>query len=104
MKDSIIVNPKYQQYDVVDGNPNTERHHVFEGIKWRGLADEDGLWLPLTPTHHRDTKCGAHSCKFVKSLLHIIGQLAYEKHEVANGLTEDEARAKFMRRYGQSFL
>ena len=104
MKDSIIVDKRYEDYDIIDGNPCVERHHVFEGQKWRRLADEDGAWVPLTPSHHRDGKCSAHSCKYVKTLLHIIGQLAYEKHLVAQGMTEDEAREAFLRRYGAKFL
>ena len=103
MRDSIIVNMKYAQYDIIDGNPNTERHHVFGGPN-RSLADDDGLWVPLTGKHHKDGDISAHKCKEFQTLLHIIGQLAYEKHLVANGISEDSAREMFRKRYGKSYL
>lgn len=104
MNDSIIVDMRYADYDIIDGTPNAERHHVFEGHRWRHLADIDGLWIPLSRKNHQDARCSAHGCKLVKTLLHIIGQLAYEKHLVAQGMTEEEARMAFLKRYGEKFL
>lgn len=104
MKDSIIIDMEYADYDIIDGTPNPERHHIFEGVRWRHLADCDGLWIPLSHKNHQDSKCSAHGCKYVKTLLHIIGQLAYEKHLVAEGMTEEEARQAFLKRYGEKFL
>jgi len=103
MKDSIIVNMEYAQYDIIDGNPSTERHHIFGGPN-RKLSDEDGLWVPLTKSHHTEDKISAHKCKEFQTLLHIIGQLAYEKHQVADGKSEKQARECFRKRYGRSFL
>ena len=103
MKDSIIVNMEYAQYDIIDGNPNTERHHVFGGPN-RKLADEDGLWIPLTKSHHTEDAISAHKCKEFQTLLHIIGQLAYEKKLVVDGKSEKQARECFRKRYRRSFL
>ena len=52
MKDSIIIDMKYADYDMISGEPNVERHHVFGGPN-RSKADEDGLWVPLTYAHHQ---------------------------------------------------
>lgn len=102
MKDSIIIDMKYAGYDMISGEPNVERHHVFGGPN-RSKADEDGLWVPLTYAHHQGNM-SVHNNKEMKVLMHIIGQLAYELNEVSAGLTKEQAREKFRRRYGKSFL
>ena len=58
MKDSIIINMAYAQYDLIDGTPNVERHHCLMGPD-REKADEDGLWVPLTKEHHTAGKVSA---------------------------------------------
>lgn len=45
-----------------------------------------------------------HMNKEMKVLMHIIGQLAWEKHCVAAGETEENARELFRKRYGRSYL
>ena len=102
MKDSIVVNMKYADYDMIDGRPNVQRHHIFGGPN-RELSDEDGLWVPLTMEHH-EGKNGVHMNKEMGTLMHIIGQLAYEKSCVAKGETEENARELFRQRYGRSYL
>lgn len=102
MKDSIIVDMKYAVFDLVDGTPCVERHHVFGGSN-RSKSDEDGLWVPLTKAHHTG-KMSVHMNHEMNVMCHIIGQLAYEKHIVAEGYTEEEAREKFRDRYGKSYL
>lgn len=52
MKDSIVVDMRYAEYDMIDGTPNVHRHHIFEGTANRRLSDEDGLWVPLSYEHH----------------------------------------------------
>lgn len=103
MRDSIVINMEYAQYDIIDGTPLIERHHIFEGVANRHISDDDGLWVPLSHEHHQG-KMSVHHNKEMKVLMHIIGQLAYEKHEVANGMTEYEAREAFRKRYGRSYL
>ena len=102
MRDSIVVDMKYSDYDMIDGTPNVQRHHIFGGAN-RGLSDQDGLWVPLTQEHH-EGKNGVHMNKEMMVLMHIIGQLAFEKHCVANGETEQNARELFRKRYGRSYL
>lgn len=111
MKDSIIVNMRYANYDLIDGRPDVHRHHVFMGAKQRDLADEDGLWIPLSEQHHEyglrpDTgvRCDVHHCKIFRQLTQIIGQLAWELEYVADDQKKKEAREAFRKRYGQSML
>lgn len=104
MRDSIIINMKYAEYDLIDGKPGVHRHHCLMGQD-REKADEDGLWVPLSPDHHENGKISAHHCKEMKVLLQIIAQLAYEKHQIATtGCSEEEARELFRKRYFKSYL
>lgn len=57
MKDSIVINMKYADYDMLDGTP-----------------DEDGLWVPLTPEHH-EGKMSVHMNKEMKVLMKSIALL-----------------------------
>lgn len=102
MKDSIVIDMRYADYDLIDGTPNVQRHHIFGGAN-RDLSDQDGLWVPLTQEHH-EGKNSVHMNKEMKVLMHIIGQLAWEKHCVAAGETEESARELFRKRYGRSYL
>lgn len=104
MKDSIIVQKEYDGYDIINGSPTTERHHCIFGKPGRKKADEDGLWVPLTPEHHREGKVSAHNCIEMQRLLQIIAQLSYELNEVSNGLTVEEARKKFFDRYKKFYI
>ena len=87
MKDSIVIDMKYADYDMIDGSYGVERHHLMGGAN-RSHADEDGLWVPLSPDHH------------------IIAQLAYELEMVSTGQAKDknEAKEMFRRRYGKTFV
>lgn len=102
MKDSIVIDMKYADYDMIDFTPNVERHHIFGGAN-RNKSTEDGLWMPLTKEHHTG-KMSVHMNKEMKVMSQIIGQLAYEKHLVAGGISEKAAREKFRSRYGKSYL
>ena len=78
MRDSIIIDMKYADYDLIDGTPNVERHHCLLGQD-RQKADEDGLWVPLTPDHHRTGKVSAHNCKEIQRLLQMLAQVSWER-------------------------
>ena len=104
MRDSIIIDMSFADYDIISGKPGVERHHCLFGNANREKADIDGLWVPLTPEHHREGKISAHKCIEMQRLLQIIAQLAYELNEVSNGLTVEEARKKFFDRYGKFYI
>lgn len=104
MKDSIVVDMRYVGYDIIDGSPSVERHHIF-GATNRSKSDSDGLWVPLSHEHHQGNM-GVHRNKEMMALMHIIGQLAYELELVSTGQaeTKEEAREAFRKRYGKSYL
>lgn len=105
MKDSIVIDMQYADYDLIDGTPNVHRHHIFEGVANRPLSDADGLWVPLSQEHH-EGKLSVHNNKEMGTLMHIIGQLAYEKKYYKDlcGIKDDPAREQFRNRYMRSYL
>lgn len=103
MRDSIIINMKYADYDLIDGTPNVERHHCLMGPD-RSKADEDGLWVPLTREHHTAGKTSAHHCKEMRVLLQMLAQVSYERDRCAEGMSKEDARETFRKRYGKSYL
>lgn len=112
MKHSIVT--KYEDYSVFSGTPTTTHHHLVFGRGLRPLADEDGLWIPVTDAEHNMTSNGTkfqiHDNPAAEALSKIAGQLAWEKRYIAEkrGLPfepiEDEAREAFRKRYGKSYL
>lgn len=104
MKDSIVIDMNFADYDIISGEPNVERHHIFGGPN-RKKSDDDGLWVPLTYAHHQG-KMSVHGNYEMKVLMHIIGQLAYELEMLSTGKakSKDEAKEMFRRRYGKSYL
>ena len=30
MRDSIVIDMQFADYDIIDGTPNVHRHHIFE--------------------------------------------------------------------------
>lgn len=62
MKDSIVIDMKYADYDMIDGSYGVERHHLMGGAN-RSHADEDGLWVPLSPDHHNSSRMSVHHNK-----------------------------------------
>lgn len=92
----------FNEYCIICNKP-AELHHIFKGVKHRTLCTEDELLIPLCPDHHRGN-LSVHNTKEMNVLCQIIGQLAYEKSKVAEGMLEAEARVDFTERYGKSYL
>lgn len=85
------------------------RHHLIFGSGLRQLAEEDGLWIPLTHSEHNMSRDGRlyhiHENATAEKLSKIAGQLAWEKHAISTfGYSEEEAREAFRNRYGISYL
>lgn len=80
----------------------TEVHHIFGGTANRRLSEEDGLWVYLCPSCHNRPPDGVHFNKKNMEWLHRTGQTAYELNR--SDLTAEEAREKFMERYGKNYL
>jgi len=90
---------EYADYCILCNRPRTAIHHCVFGVGRRNLADEDGLTMPLCDSCHK----AIHQGK-MQTLSKIIGQLLYERNKCAEGMTVEEARESFRRRYFESYL
>lgn len=90
---------KYDKNCVICGCPTTDFHHTIFGAL-RHIADKHNLVIPMCRICHTELHGNTVACE----LSRIVGQLAYEKHKVAEGLTEDEAREAFLHEFGRSYL
>lgn len=112
---------EYEQYSVFSGTPTTTRHHCVFGRGLRNLAEQDGIWIPVTDSEHNMSSKGTinqiHGNPAAEKLSKIAGQLAWERAWIISQAalpfeSEDEAydrlsrecREAFRKRYGQSFL
>lgn len=119
-KKSKSVVTKYETFSAFSGIPTTTRHHLLFGRGIRPLAEDDGIWIPLTDSEHdmssKGVKHQVHDNPAAEHLSKMAGQLAWERKYLADKLAEDntghqsaddwmdEAREAFRSRYGESFL
>ena len=107
---SIIVDDKYMGYCMICGKPTNVTHHCIEGTANRKMSDVCGLLVPLCPEHHNATDHSVHFNDEMRTMCHIIAQLAYEKHFIAEKSQipfwniEQEARESFRNIFGKSYL
>jgi len=78
--------------------------HIFGGTANRRLSEEDGLVVNLCPDCHNRPPNGVHFNKTSMQWLHRVGQRAYEDELNRKGISPDEARQRFMKRYGKNYL
>lgn len=111
--ESILT--EYTDISAFSGRPRECDHHLLFGTGMRKLADQDKLILPLTNAEHNCSPNGLiyqiHENPAAESLSKMLGQVAWEKEYLARELEKcgykeirEEARLRFMARYGQSFL
>lgn len=111
----------YEQYSVFSGVPTSTRHHLLFGRGIRNLAEQDGIWIPVTDAEHNMSSKGTinqiHGNPAAEKLSKIAGQLAWERAFLISQMalpfeSEDEAfdrlsrecREAFRRRYQKSYL
>ena len=83
----------------------TERHHIFSGTANRKLSEEDGLVVDLCPDCHNRPPNGVHFNKDNMHRLHVHGQRIWEMGKIVNdGMTDEQAREAFIKRYGRNYL
>ena len=97
---------EYDEYCLFCGRPTEARHHLVYGKGNRTLSEKDGLKIPCCHNCHNmgDVLNRIHGNPMAETMSKIIGQLAREKHEVAQGISETEARERYRARYGESYL
>lgn len=103
MKKGIIT--EYNEYCLFCGRPVEAKHHLIGGPN-RKKAEEDGLKIPCCNNCHNigDVLTRIHGNPMAEAMSKMMGQLAWEKHAVAGGKTEKEAREAFRSRYEISYL
>lgn len=112
MRKSIVT--EYEDISAFSGRPRECDHHLIYGRGLRELAEQDGLYIPLTNAEHNMNPQGErwqiHGNAPAEALSKMVGQLAWEKHYIATkrelpfeGI-EREAREAFRERYGISYL
>jgi len=112
MSKSIITN--FENISTFSGLPSECEHHCVFGRGLRDLAEEDGLKIYLTNKEHNMSSKGTinqiHGNPAAEKLSKMVGQLAWEKHWIAEKYSlpfsdiETEAREAWRERYGKSFL
>lgn len=106
MKPKSIVT-KYTDICFSCNRPCSTEHHLLFGNGMRALADKDRVTLPACDQCHVTGELlrRIHDNPMAEKLSRIAGQLAWEKHCIAqSGCSEDEARERFRQRYRESFL
>lgn len=82
----------------------TERHHIFGGAN-RRLSEQDGLVVDLCHSCHNEPPNGVHFNKDNMHRLHVHGQRIWEMGKIVNdGMTDEQAREAFIKRYGRNYL
>lgn len=105
---------EYTDISIFSGAPAECHHHLLMGHGIRELADEDGLWIPLTHQEHNMNPDGyayqIHHNPAAEKLSKMLGQAIWEKEFYRNALKiheeydTDIAREQFRARYGQSWM
>lgn len=80
-----------------------ELHHIF-GAANRKHSTEDGLCVYLCRACHNEPPAGVHFNRINMNMLRVIGQRRYEAEIMDEGMTADEARQAFIKRYGRNYL
>ena len=107
MKKTKGIVTDYPNICIFCGGYAEEEHHLLFGHGLRPLADTAGIKVvTCRKCHTGATKVQErlHDNSIAEKLSKIAGQLAWEKHDVAQGHTEEESRTRYRNRYGVSYL
>lgn len=106
MMKSKVCQERYKDYCFFCFTPSINgEHHLLFGNGMREKADEDGIKVPICDKcHTMGMKIERiHDNSMAEKLSKMLGQAIYERNECEKGLTVDEAREKFRKRYGECF-
>ena len=112
MKKNIVT--EYTEMSAFSACPKECDHHLIFGSGLRKLAEEDGLFIPLTNKEHNmghNTE-KIHGNQAAEKLSKMLGQTVWESQYLADALEQitgendyrDKARRAFRNRYGISYL
>ena len=97
---SVITNNT--DYCYLCGRPGNGVHHLLFG-KHRQLADEDGIYFGICDYCHTMGKHRIHDNPTAEKLSKMLGQ-AYWILDHVDYTDVEEAKKKFMERYGENYL
>ena len=83
-----------------------QQHHLLFGQGIRPLAEADGIKVPICNDCHTSGRVAEriHDNPMAEKLSKMFGQSIWERNYIAeNGGSIENARAKFIRRYGKSY-
>lgn len=84
---------------------NATIRNIFGGTANRRLSEQDGLVVNLCPDCHNRPPNGVHFNKDNMHRLHVHGQRIWEMGKIVNdGMTDEQAREAFIKRYGKNYL
>lgn len=88
------------------GKPADDEHHLIFGNSGRGLAELDGIKVPICKACHTFSKIEdhIHENPMAEKLSKMLGQAIWEKQRVSEGYSLEDARDAFRKRYGKSYL
>lgn len=88
------------------GRPAECKHHLIFGSSNRQKADEDGLIVPACNRCHNMGKVmeRVHDNPMAEKMSRIIGQMAWERARILEGIPCGMAREMFRQRYKISYL
>lgn len=89
----------YMNNCLLCGRPRTDIHHCIYGSN-RKKCDADAIVIPLCRECHSEIHHNGVSGHLSK----VLGQALWELNEVADEKEIRDAREKFRKRYGNSFL
>lgn len=114
MKEFKSIVTEFTDISAFSGAPAECRHHLCFGRGIRELAEQDGIWIPLTNSEHNMSPNGQryqiHENPPAEALSKMCGQMAWEKeyyrefYRQHTGFDEDCSREAFRKRYGISYL
>lgn len=108
MSKSIVT--QFENISAFSTAPAEAKHHLVFGIGKRDLAEQYGLWIPLTNAEHNMSSKGLiyqiHENPTAEKLSKMMGQLAFEKEYYRKrcGEKDDPAREEFRKIFGSSYL
>ena len=82
-------------------SPYVHRHHIYPGNGRRDVSEREGCWVYLCPAHHNMSDWGVHFDRELDAFFREDCQRRWEERE---GLTGDEARDAFRRKFHISYL
>lgn len=92
---------KYDNICFLCGKPRQHIHHLIFGTGNRPLCDSDGITAPVCFKCHEMIHQERHS---LGTMSKIVGQLDWEIQAIERGMTGDDAREAFRKKYGRSWL